>query len=641
MKRTNATTKQGLLLGQSLSSVADGTTHGADAQLAARGVDQHFGRVEYTHGQMRSLRMPTRTPPTLLSTFTTAIAIGVVLGCGSDDRQAMTPDSGNPSGGAGGSGGSAGSSGFGGSGGSGGGANTTGGSGGDAGSNAMLSLVGPRRIALKRGVMCRIDAGGVLACEKPDGLREIVPGEFVDLAQDPYGFVAIRSDGVAVDLEAEWSSPDDVLTGCDSLEACDEIRPSHGKLVSVSTDGATGCGALDDGTVECWGPNALAEPPDGPIVRVAWESLTGLCFITEAGQARCVSDGVSSDLPGGVIAEGVVQIGIGGTESALALRSTGEVIARSSAHEPVEMLPRLRFFDTGSLTGITIAGEIASANDALSRIEPPAGPFVEVSGDGSEACALREDGTHVCWGGDWGNGSDSERCGLHRLGLRGTVAGQTIEYGEPIGFDNHLISDHVWHIDANDNYDSFVLRSPDAISSPYSSQYEPGSTFQVADSAFLLSDGGVRPRVYCAGAGSSASKVDDELALDLENVIALGVCGDNPIEGEYSSCTDVGCEVTSTFEGVMATSRVKFSTTGQAAGVSSTLTAYEDGTVIRSVSSGSRGYAYVFTPPDGPFAGAVYCSGNVDSSDTYAPLSKVGSCAGATSADTLEGCIRN
>jgi len=559
------------------------------------------------------------------------VLILCMLGCSEEPKPAMTPESGGSGGMTAGSGGDSGTGGGAEAGGG------TGGSGGTAGMqpNAMQSLIGPRHIALVRDLVCWLDSEGAMSCETPDGRSAVVPGKYAALTHDGFGIAAIRADGTAVHFGTLDPIEPDPQLDCAATMRCQEITPSHGKLVSISVDGSSGCGALDDGTVECWGANAPTDIPEGSIVQVAYNgSSESVCVITRSGAARWGSSPYD-------IATGVIQIGFKHDEI-VALRSTGELHADSLlVGTPLDLLPALRFFDAENLTGITLDGEIATADAQLMRIAPPAGPFIEVTTDQREACALREDGSHVCWGGDWGKGLDTERCGLYRLGLRGTVAGERIDYSEQPAFENYFVNDNLWRIDANDSWDLFLLRSSDTLTSNLSSQYEPGSTFRLDDSTFLISDSGNGPRVYCAGAGSMATKVDDELALDLENVTALDVCGENPIEGDYSNCTDDGCEVTSTFEGQTVTTRVASSQFGQASNVSNRVTVYEDGTVIHSADSDARGYTFIFTPPEGPYGGNVYCSGNAGPDGAFVQLSKIGTCVGSTSADTLEGCIRN
>jgi hypothetical protein len=563
------------------------------------------------------------------------ISILCLLGCSEEPEPAMMPESGGSGGVTAGSGGSSGTAG--GAGMSAGSGGSTSGSGGAAGMqpNAMLSLIGPRRIALVRGMVCWLDSEGAMSCETPDGRSAVVPGEYAALTHDGIGIAAIRADGTAVHFGTLDPIAPDPQLDCAATMRCQEITPSRGKLVSISVDGSTGCGALDDGTVECWGGNAPTDMPGGSVVQVAYDGWNeSVCVITRSGAARCGSSTYD-------IATGVVQIGFKHDEL-VALRSTGELHAASLfPGTALDLLPELRFFDAENVTGITLDGEIATADEQLKRIAPPAGPFIEVTTDQSEACALREDGSHVCWGGDWGKGLDTERCGLNRLGLRGTVAGEMIDYSERPTSENYFVNDNLWRMDANGRWDLFLLRSPDTLTSNLSSQYEPGATFGLEGSAFLISDQGNGPRVYCAGAGSTATKVDDELALDLENVTALDVCGDNPIEGEYDGCTDDGCEVTSTFEGQSVTSRVEYSEYSFANNVTGRVTVYEDGTVIHSTNSEARGYTFIFTPPDGPYGGNVYCSGNAGPDGANVQLAKIGTCVGSTSADALEGCIRN
>jgi hypothetical protein len=222
--------------------------------------------------------------------------------------------------------------------------------------------------------------------------------------RDSYGFAGLRSDGSGLlyfDVAAPGSAT--LVTDCDAL-ACTEQKPAHGKFIDASFDNFSGCGLIDDGTVQCWGLGASLTLPDVPLVKVAYHSLDGLCGIERDGNAECWLASDNSHLPGIPSflagAKAAVQIDVDAS-TLWVLQTNGELFHAGFWVGEVVQSP-LRYFDALSRSGLTLGGEFTiDSSEVLASVAAPPGPFVQLSAVATQACALRDDGSHVCWGDGW------------------------------------------------------------------------------------------------------------------------------------------------------------------------------------------------------------------------------------------------
>jgi hypothetical protein len=160
--------------------------------------------------------------------------------------------------------------------------------------------------------------------------------------------------------------------------------------------------------------------------------------------------------------------------------------------------------------------------------------------------------------------------------------------------------------------------------------------------------------VQCAGAGSKLWVHPEGQALDLLMVGALQDCAAAPsVAGQLTGCFG-GLQDCRDLDGALESATIDTSVWLGDSSNESFDAHYEDGTLIRfwrdgwggASSTGTIKFAFIFTPPDGPNAGAVYCSttgstwNDDTSSFTLTNLRKPGTCAAPAGSDHVLGCLR-
>ncbi|MCW2957204.1 MAG: hypothetical protein JWP18_7 [Solirubrobacterales bacterium] len=252
--------------------------------------------------------------------------------------------------------------------------------------------------------VCAIETGGALSCTgtKIDGQPT---GTFKQVSIDAQHGCAIRTDdtlacwgynvsGESTSQPGTWKT---VSVG--GLHTCgmdstgelvcwgDQSRgarnPVQGQYTEVSAGGSHTCGLKTDRTVACWGlpyPNSTRGP--------------GFPKIPDCTKPICVTPWT---LPAGEY----IQVSAG-AEYQCAIRTDGTLACAGFAPDTPKNMPPAGTFtqvDAGSDHACALRTDKTIAcwgKNALGTLEPPPGPFEQIS-VGGDACALRADGTYVCW----------------------------------------------------------------------------------------------------------------------------------------------------------------------------------------------------------------------------------------------------
>jgi len=206
---------------------------------------------------------------------------------------------------------------------------------------------------------------------------------------------------------------EDGLTECWGLDDVGQASPPQIEFAAISST----CGITpmvtpsDDAEIHCWGAGA-PDPPQGSFAQV--DSEPGYCAIDDEGRVYCWGDDEEMGIP-----------------------------------------PEGEFFQIDDGCGVTTAGTVHCWRGSEDVLAPPEGVFSHVAGswDTSRwtwACAVRIDGTGVCWG-DWSglegdplsggpfvqvDVSEDNVCWLRLDGeveCRGTFGEQGLDIGSPVG----------------------------------------------------------------------------------------------------------------------------------------------------------------------------------------------------------------
>ena len=207
----------------------------------------------------------------------------------------------------------------------------------------------------------------------------------------------------------------------------DQTPPAGEKLTSISTGWVHSCGLRDDGTAVCWGSNqdGKASPPAGERFLSIDAGTNHSCGLREEGTVVCW--GASRN---GLLSvpehERFISINAGENHTC-GLRGDGSTVCWGNGglsvctpipggffnckrlgitdHIPPSPPERERFASLGSGDPYCALRADGSAmcwtNYRSGLVPPPAGEqFTSISSSSKHACALRTDGTAVCWGQD-------------------------------------------------------------------------------------------------------------------------------------------------------------------------------------------------------------------------------------------------
>ena len=204
------------------------------------------------------------------------------------------------------------------------------------------------------------------------------------------------------------------------------VSPPGGAFVDVSVSSLRSCGVHDSGEISCWGEAWAAggDPPTGRFVKVSLASDRA-CAIGEDGLVSCWGRSwETTDLNGLYVGE---RFAVGAPEgrfvdvsarSLCGVRDSGEVVCWGDAAVTRVGLPRGDFVRlAGPWCALGAAGELACWGDprSLGRSRVPEGRFVDLDFAEGGGCAVRVEGSVVCWqhasGSRGGEHLDGERDG--------------------------------------------------------------------------------------------------------------------------------------------------------------------------------------------------------------------------------------
>jgi len=546
-------------------------------------------------------------------------------------------------------------------GGIGGGSGGTGGAGGTGGENSedigtFSGLTGfDHKLAMVRSVACGIGATGEITCqgEGADGWDTPPAG--------PWERISMGDDSAcALDAEGNVACWGNVFS---------DLVPSEGPFTAIAVQGDAACGIRPSGRIRCWGEDYddLLTAPEGTFTDLVMHDDEG-CALASDGHIQCW--GAAFHAHGrvdGVFTQLALQYG-----NLCTLDAAGKIACYDSFAERYEAQYSVGTYVTfsvanGPVCGVTADGSIdCFDSDAIGRLPPPLGPWVEVAGYYSaQQCARAMDGRVECWGQGFGDGAATLECAMGESNLSGTIGGAEFTIALDIApqyslgdidsgyrfayttgsYDGMDIGLMVFDGDAMIGYDSVAERALE----------EQG---EVAITRGTLMFGGdlTQPgELFCTGAGSGSTMGlhIDEVALDLQNLHELGSCADGaPVDGELTFCQGTpDCEwsISGTIEGMDTQGYISQGGLALDGGVSSVYGRNRDLLRVVSDEAGNVVWAVYIADPDAPFAGAAYCAGEgstVEQGDndgvtyTLRNLVKLDTCPAETSADTLTGCVR-
>ena len=163
-----------------------------------------------------------------------------------------------------------------------------------------------------------------------------------------------------------------------------QTPPAGEKLVSISTGWAHSCGLREDGTPVCWGSNqnGKASPPAGERFKSIDAGTTHSCGLLEDGTAMCWGSDWLGELS---VPEAARFAAITAGNDTCGLREDGSIECWGNG--ALELCTSSR---RGSACRI-----LGSRDDFL--LSPPEGERFRSLSSGRPLCALRIDGTPVCW----------------------------------------------------------------------------------------------------------------------------------------------------------------------------------------------------------------------------------------------------
>jgi len=243
---------------------------------------------------------------------------------------------------------------------------------------------------------CAVKADGRLTCFglatndffAPQFRSRIPVGTFVDVD------VADELNGGAASRAAVCATDATGLTKCWGIDG----TYNTGNLRSVAANLYGTCGITESGAVYCPMADSTLHPPTDPGPYVDLDiSNVHLFAVREDGSLFTWAE--YDALPAGKY----VQVSAGG-DSACAVRDDGTLGCNNRILVP-EGLASARFTRVAveyyqRVCGILRDGRIAcfSARSDIESFEPPEGAFVRITAASSGMCAIRRDGSLVCWG---------------------------------------------------------------------------------------------------------------------------------------------------------------------------------------------------------------------------------------------------
>jgi hypothetical protein len=272
-----------------------------------------------------------------------------------------------------------------------------GGGGGGAGSGGASGLTGVLpggNIAAEESRLCFISTDDTVVCLGGGGVLAPMGSGFLDRSYlsiglfSLSGFCGITVEGIALcfDTNNDYSPPADR------------------RFVQVAAIGAGNvCGLLQDGRVECFGPDALS--PDGTFARVTAADPLFCGIRSDCGIYCWLNDlGKYDPLPGDF-----VELDGGHSGFVCGIESGGKTTCREVSSGNTTVLAnqyrQISVFDTRYICGLRADGTAACEGQSgdVDAQQPPAGEiFYEVAASSwGDGCGIRSvDGAVICWNKD-------------------------------------------------------------------------------------------------------------------------------------------------------------------------------------------------------------------------------------------------
>ena len=235
-----------------------------------------------------------------------------------------------------------------------------------------------KAISVSGGRSCGLLTDGTALCwgsRSVEGDGSIAPeGPFVSIGTGGYT-CALREDGTT----ACW----DFNKG-----GFDQSPPALGKLTSISTGWVHSCGLREDGTPVCWGSNqdGKSSPPAGERFSSIDAGIIHSCGLRFDGSAVCWGGDVNGSL---AVPQGERFVAVtAGAKHTCGLRDDGSTLCWGEG----------AFEQCTSIPGGEIACTILTGDPIPPS--PPERERFEALASGTPHCALRADGSPVCWTND-------------------------------------------------------------------------------------------------------------------------------------------------------------------------------------------------------------------------------------------------
>jgi hypothetical protein len=290
-------------------------------------------------------------------------------------------------------------------------------------------VAGATSISVGQGVFCAALASGALYCWGPTGI-----------AGGSYGLGAIKaSEVVAISLGlndscalltngtvacGSWLDHD---AGSSSFDYADDggVIGLAG-AVAVSAGGSQSCAVLASGGVDCWSSKGFLGPesPAAPVPGIDHATAVSVgnahaCALRSDGSVVCWGDNTFGQLGNGSTASSATPTQVHGLSGATAIAAGWSSTCAILADQTVRCWGDNSSGQLGLGAGDAGAGDAGAGAVIAGATLPVAVPgltqvtAISVSGySPSQACALRSDGTAVCWGsgayGQLGNASTSD-----------------------------------------------------------------------------------------------------------------------------------------------------------------------------------------------------------------------------------------
>ena len=231
-------------------------------------------------------------------------------------------------------------------------------------------------IAVSTNYSCAIRSDGQLACwgDNTDGRTSSPVGAFTAVTTGPVHPCGVRADSTI----ACWGRSHTSYPGGGSTD-----RPPPGAFTDISLGQHVGCGVSTDRSIQCWGWTSgtlgMGPSPQGTFTAVDVTHRRA-CALRTNGSITCWGSAAESvhDAPAG----SHIAISTGGTIDghSCALRTDGTITCWG---KDTITLPHRAGEQPTTIAGLT---------------SPPTGQYQALALTNHQACALRSDNTHTCWG---------------------------------------------------------------------------------------------------------------------------------------------------------------------------------------------------------------------------------------------------